>query len=42
MDIVLTDKRKEFPVDPASFATSDSSQSTAKAKSPLVFLASKE
>lgn len=42
MGIVLTDKQKEFPVDPNSFAADNSSQSTTKTKRPPVFRASKE
>lgn len=42
MGIVLTDKQKEIPVDPNSFASADSSSSTTTAKRPPVFRASKE
>lgn len=37
-----TDKQKEIPVDPNSFATNDSSDSSTKTKKPPVFRASKE
>jgi peptidoglycan hydrolase-like protein with peptidoglycan-binding domain len=41
MGIVLTDKQKEIPVDPNSFATGDSSNSTT-VKKPPVFRATKD
>jgi peptidoglycan hydrolase-like protein with peptidoglycan-binding domain len=42
MGIVLTDKQKEIPVDPNSFATGDSNNSTTTTKRPPVFRATKE
>jgi peptidoglycan hydrolase-like protein with peptidoglycan-binding domain len=42
MGIALTDKQKEIPVDPNSFATGDSSSSTATAKRAPVFRAAKD
>ena len=42
MGIALTDKQKEIPVDPNSFATGDSSSSTTKTKRAPVFRATKD
>lgn len=42
MNIALTDKQKEIPVDPNSFATADSSKTTNATKKPPVFRATKE
>jgi peptidoglycan hydrolase-like protein with peptidoglycan-binding domain len=42
MGVVLTDKQKEIPVDPNSFATNDSSKSSTQPKKSPVFRASKE
>jgi murein L,D-transpeptidase YcbB/YkuD len=41
MGVVLTDKQKEIPVDPNSFATSDDSKTTTTKKAP-VFRATKD
>jgi len=42
MNIVLTDKQKEIPVDPNSFATSEPTKTTGTTKKPPVFRATKE
>jgi peptidoglycan hydrolase-like protein with peptidoglycan-binding domain len=42
MGVVLTDKQKEIPVDPNSFATGDSSKSSTQTKKSPVFRANKE
>lgn len=42
MGIALTDKQKEIPVDPNSFATGDSSNSTTTTKRAPVFRATKD
>ena len=42
MNIALTDKQKEIPVDPNSFASKDASKTTTATKKPPVFRATKE